>query len=43
LITGYGSDDADGRRFNPDKPVTMEQLAMVLANAFESGTLDRRA
>jgi hypothetical protein len=27
-----GSDDADGRHFNPDKPVTMEQLAVILAN-----------
>ena len=27
-----GSDDADGRHFNPNSPVTMEQLAVILAN-----------
>ncbi len=27
-----GSDDADGRHFNPNAPVTMEQLAVILAN-----------
>ena len=40
LITGYGYDDADGRHFNPNKPVTMEELATVLVNAFEFGTLE---
>jgi hypothetical protein len=35
-----GSEEADGRHFNPDDPITLEQMVAILANPCSNGAAD---